>query len=95
MNIKIEKATMENLPDIQNLNNKLFELELQNFDPNLIPDWPLSDAGKKYFTDMIENNFVLVAKLKPQKCRERESRWIFCRNYWNRRILYKGNDCRD
>jgi len=62
MSIKIEKATLADLSDIQVLNNGLFELELANFDPNLIPGWPLSDEGKNYFTNMIENNFVLVAK---------------------------------
>ena len=60
--IKIERATLKDLSDIQHLNNKLFELEIADFDPNLTPNWPLSDAGKEYFTDMIENHFVLIAK---------------------------------
>jgi GNAT superfamily N-acetyltransferase len=58
----IQKATLNDLSDIQNLNNGLFELELANSDPDLIPDWPLSLAGEAYFKDMIENHFVLVAR---------------------------------
>ena len=50
------------LPDIQNLNNKLFDLEIANYDPDLIPNWPLSPAGAAYFTDMIEKHFVVIAK---------------------------------
>jgi GNAT superfamily N-acetyltransferase len=66
MSIQIRKATIKDLPAVQELNNKLFELELANFDPNLIPNWPISDAGKEYFTDMIENHFVLVAEDKDK-----------------------------
>ncbi|GHU02164.1 hypothetical protein FACS1894186_6300 [Alphaproteobacteria bacterium] len=62
MTVKIERATLKDLSDIQHLNNKLFELELANFDQNLISNWPLSKEGKAYFSDMIENHFVLIAK---------------------------------
>ncbi|MDR0448932.1 MAG: GNAT family N-acetyltransferase [Rickettsiales bacterium] len=62
MDIKIEKGAIKDLPDIQTLNNKLFGLEIANFDPDLIPNWPLSAEGKAYFKDMIENKFVLVAR---------------------------------
>jgi len=62
MAVIIQKATLGDLADIQNLNNQLFELEIANFDPDLIPGWPLTDAGEAYFREIIENNFVLVAK---------------------------------
>ncbi|MCL2737243.1 MAG: GNAT family N-acetyltransferase [Alphaproteobacteria bacterium] len=62
MPVIIQKATLQNLQDIQNLNNKLFDLELSNSDPDLIPGWPLSLAGEAYFKDMIESHFVLIAR---------------------------------
>ena len=33
MDVIIKRATIENLKDIQELNNKLFELEYEKFDP--------------------------------------------------------------
>ncbi|MCL1892021.1 MAG: hypothetical protein FWF97_01850 [Alphaproteobacteria bacterium] len=62
MSIAIQKATLQDLQDIQNLNNQLFELELANYDPDLVPEWPLTEEGAAYFKDMIENHFVLIAK---------------------------------
>lgn len=60
-NVVIRKATLDDLFEIQNLNNLLFKLEKENFDPTLVEDWPLSDDGKNYFKELIENNFVVVA----------------------------------
>lgn len=60
-NVIIRKATLDDLFEIQNLNNLLFKLEKENFDPTLVEDWPLSVDGKNYFKELIENNFVVVA----------------------------------
>lgn len=66
MNKLIRKATLEDLKDIQSLNNDLFKLEKANYDTTLIPNWPLSDKGKEYFTDLIENHYVIVAVDKEE-----------------------------
>ncbi|MFI3242389.1 MAG: GNAT family N-acetyltransferase [Alphaproteobacteria bacterium] len=60
--MKIRKATTNDLVKIQELNNKLFELELANYDKDLKPNWPFSSAGKSYFEDLILNNIVYVAE---------------------------------
>ena len=62
MSVTISRATIVDLPNIQFLNNKLFDLEISEFDNNsLIPDWSMSKYGKNYFSDMIKNHFVLIA----------------------------------
>lgn len=66
MNKLIRKAILEDLKDIQSLNNDLFKLEKANYDTTLIPNWPLSDKGKEYFTDLIENHYVIVATEKEE-----------------------------
>ena len=58
----IRKATLKDLQRIQELNNELFELELENFDKYLIKDWPLSNEGKQYFENAIKESFVIVAE---------------------------------
>ena len=40
-----------NQETIQKLNNDLFKLEKENYDPTLVIDWPLSTEGKEYFED--------------------------------------------
>jgi len=60
-NVFIRKATLDDLNTIQDLNNKLFELEKENYDTTLVKDWPLSEDGKEYFSDLIKNHYVLVA----------------------------------
>ena len=62
-NILIRKATIEDLSVIQSLNNLLFELEKNNYDSTLIKDWPLTVEGKEYFSNLINNNYVIVAEL--------------------------------
>ena len=57
----IRKAILDDLNDICNLNNELFKLEKEKYDPTLIIDWPISNEGKEYFTDMINNQYVIVA----------------------------------
>ena len=61
MRIVIRKATQEDLKAIQELNYKLFELEYNNFDPDLNMDWTFSKTGENYFRKSIENNTVWVA----------------------------------
>ena len=62
-NIAIRKATIDDLIIIQELNNGLFELEKENYDSTLTRNWPLTDEGKEYFTDLINNSYVIVAEL--------------------------------
>lgn len=61
MLIKIRKADMDDLIKIQDLNNKLFELEYKFFDPTLNVGWTYEKVGIDYFGDMIENEAVFVS----------------------------------
>ena len=61
MNIEIKRASINDLKDIQNLNNQLFEFEYNNFDPALKVDWPYEMEGTKYFTDIINNEVAFIA----------------------------------
>ena len=65
-NVIIRKATIEDLSIIQNLNNNLFSLEKENYDPTLVLNWPLTEEGKKYFKNLILNNYVIVALLNEE-----------------------------
>ena len=60
-NVEIRKATIDDLDIIRDLNNELFKLEKDNYDSTLVNDWPLSTEGKKYFEDLINNHYVIVA----------------------------------
>lgn len=60
-NITIRKATIDDIKVIQDLNNELFLLEKENYDSTLVVGWPLTETGKKYFTDLIQNHYVIVA----------------------------------
>ena len=60
-NISIRKANLKDLENIQKLNHELFVLEKQNFDSTLVTDWPLSQEGKKYFKELIQKEYVIVA----------------------------------
>lgn len=66
--IKIQKATIENLRDIQNLNLKLFEKEYKEYDKLLNCNWTFSEEGTQYFKDKIlqKNNCSLVAVEKDK-----------------------------
>ncbi len=59
--IEIRKANLQDLSSIQELNNKLFELEYENFDDTLKVGWPFEEEGKEYFENMINNEIVFVA----------------------------------
>lgn len=61
MDFTIKKASIEDLNTIQDLNNKLFELEYNNFDPTLKIGWPYEIAGEEYFKDLIENQIIYIA----------------------------------
>ncbi len=61
MEISIKKADITYLKDIQNLNNQLFKLEHNNFDPALKVGWTFEKDGEKYFKDMLNNEIVYVA----------------------------------
>ena len=60
-NIHIRQATLADTATIQKLNHELFKLEKESFDTTLITDWPLSQDGKKYFEQLISNEYVIVA----------------------------------
>ena len=61
MDIIIKKADIENLKEIQELNNQLFKLEYDNFDPSLKVGWPFEKEGIEYFSDMLTNEIVFIA----------------------------------
>ena len=62
-NVIIRKAYLEDLNTIRELNNSLFKLEKENYDSTLVNDWPLTEEGKEYFSDLINNQYVIVAVL--------------------------------
>lgn len=61
MEIEIRKADITYLKDIQNLNNQLFELEYNNFDPALKVGWTFEKDGERYFNNMLNNEIVYIA----------------------------------
>ena len=61
MKIEIKRATQKDLQAVQALNNKLFDLEIDKHDPLLIKGWPYSQVGENYFSDAIQNDFVVIA----------------------------------
>lgn len=63
MKVDIRKANMNDLINIQNLNNSLFDLEYNNYDSTLKLGWPFEKDGEEYFIDRIKNNLVFVAEI--------------------------------
>lgn len=61
MEIEIKKADITYLKDIQDLNNQLFELEYNKFDPALKVGWTFEKNGEKYFNNMLNNEIVYIA----------------------------------
>ena len=59
----IRRANINDLDSICDLNNQLFKLEKENYDSTLVDNWPLSNEGKEYFKDLINNHYVIVALL--------------------------------
>ena len=62
----IRIANINDLGYIQELNNELFKLEKENYDPTLVSNWPLTEEGKNYFTDLINNHYVVLAILNNE-----------------------------
>ena len=62
--VKIQKATIENLKNILELNQKLFDYESENFDKTLDCDWP--SRNKEYFKKALESKdrLALVVLIK-------------------------------
>ncbi len=50
MEIEIKKADITHLKNIQDLNNQLFELEYNKFDPALKVGWTFEENGKNILT---------------------------------------------
>lgn len=61
--VKIQKATIENLKDIQELNLLLFEKEYEEYDKTLNLNWTFGEEGTKYFKNKISNldSFAFVS----------------------------------
>jgi|GEM_PF-3117981 len=53
MRFSIKPATLKNLPQIQGLNQLLFEKEYCEYDPDLNLNWTLSQTGNKYFKELV------------------------------------------
>lgn len=56
MNFSIEVASIDDLEDIQNLSQLLFEKEFKEFDNKLNCDWTFGDDGTNYFRKSIEDD---------------------------------------
>lgn len=65
-NLFVRKANLNDLETIQKLNNQLFDLELKYYDTTLVKDWAISNEGKEYFKDLINNYYVVVALLNDE-----------------------------
>lgn len=63
MEINIRNATEDDLETIQELNLKLFEKEIKEFDSSLDKNWTFSEKGKSYFTDRIKKGIALIAEV--------------------------------
>lgn len=64
--MNIRRAELKDLKRVQELNNELFELEIQNFDKFLTKEWPLLEGGRTYFENAITNGFVIVAEINNE-----------------------------
>ena len=64
--MKIRKAILKDLKQIQELNYKLCKKELDEFDKTINEKFPLSEQGKEYFKNRIkkDNGFAYVAEDK-------------------------------
>lgn len=52
--IKIRSAKKEEIKILQDLNDKLFQ-DNSKYDPDLLKNWAISSAGKKYFLKVLNN----------------------------------------
>ena len=62
-NVIIRKATIKDLENIQNLNKKLFIREFEKYNKLLNVEWTFGEKGTKYFSDLIQNDFVYIAEV--------------------------------
>ena len=60
MSYIVKRANIEDLKAIQELNDKLFELEYEKFDPALKVGWSFEKEGIEYFTEMLTNQIVFI-----------------------------------
>lgn len=61
--LTIRRATIDEVEIIQKLNNELINYEMEQGFDSYVKDWALSEESKKYFLDLIENQFVAVAEV--------------------------------
>lgn len=66
MGVDIRTATIRDLGAIQELNNRLFEKEHDEYDKSLVVGWPFKEEGKSYFSGRItgEDGLALVAEVE-------------------------------
>lgn len=53
--MKIRKVNKNEWSDLQILNNEVF-VDNAKYDPDIIEDWAFSEAGKKYFQELVNDN---------------------------------------
>ena len=58
--MEVRRANIDDLRMIQELNNELFDLELNSSDHTLVRNWPLSIDGEEYFKELILKDYVYV-----------------------------------
>ena len=58
--MRAELAVIQDVEAIQALNQRLFEYEDEHFDKTLNLNWANSSKGKKYFTELVENEHAAV-----------------------------------
>ena len=66
MNIILRNATLQDLPIIQHVNNLLFEYETENGFDNYISNWALGEESAEYFSELIQNQFVIIAETEKE-----------------------------
>jgi ribosomal protein S18 acetylase RimI-like enzyme len=66
--IHIRHAEKEEVQDLQNLNNEIF-VDNAKYDSDLNMDWPLSEKGKVYFTELVHdvNALCLIVEDENKK----------------------------
>jgi ribosomal protein S18 acetylase RimI-like enzyme len=62
----IRKATLADVPSLQQLCALLCEKEQAEYDSTISPQWPFSADGKKYFSQRIRSGFGIVAVEKKE-----------------------------
>ena len=62
----IRRAKHEEVETIQYLNNELINYEMEEGFDSYVKDWALSEESRKYFLDLIENQYVVVAEVEGE-----------------------------